>query len=208
AEEAGLTSILGELVLEMVAADAPPMRAASSGELFISVNVSAQQLRAPGFVASVLRARDALGEMALVLEITERQVVGDDPMVSSVIGQLEANGIRFALDDFGIGYSSIGYLQQLAVHVLKTDRLFSAHIDTDPRSMKLLVSMVEMGRALGLDVVIEGIERAAQVDELRRHVTFSDNLFFQGYLLAVPATVDETVRQLESAEKQPVLRAV
>ncbi|CAN5540040.1 hypothetical protein BH18ACT8_BH18ACT8_02320 [soil metagenome] len=208
AEEAGLTSILGELVLEMVAADAPAMRAAFSGELFISVNVSAQQLLAPGFVASVLRARDALGELALVLEITERQVVGDDPMVSSVIGQLEANGIRFALDDFGIGYSSIGYLQQLAVHVLKTDRLFSAHIDTDPRSMKLLVSMVEMGRALGLDVVIEGIERAAQVDELRRHVTFSDNLFFQGYLLAVPANVDETVRQLESAEKQPVLRAV
>lgn len=208
AEEAGLVIMLGDLVLELVAEDASVLRAAAAGPLSVGVNVSAQQLRAPDFVASVLRARDALEGLTLVLEITERQVVGDDPVVSSVIGQLEANGVRFALDDFGIGYSSIGYLQQLAVEVLKTDRVFSAHVDTDPRSMKLLVSMVEMARALGLDVVIEGIERASQVEALRRHVTFSDNLYLQGYLLSRPAPLNDIVKQLRAIELPTVLRAV
>ncbi len=207
AEETGLIDMLGELVLEMVAEDAPVLRDASHGDLSLGVNVSAQQLRAPGFVESVLRARDALDGLTLVLEITERQVIGDDPLVLSVIGKLEANGVTFALDDFGIGYSSIGYLQQLAVKVLKTDRLFSAKIDTDVRSAKLLVSMVEMGQALGLDVVIEGIERQTQVEVLRQHVAFGDQLYLQGYLLSRPAPLAEIAAQVRTS-CIPVLRAV
>ena len=207
AEESGLIDILGDFVLELVAADAPALHAASGGALSIGVNVSAQQLRGPGFVASVLRARDALNGLKLVLEITERQVIGDDPLVLSVIAQLEASGVVFGLDDFGIGYSSIGYLQQLAVQILKTDRAFSATIDTDPRSIKLLVAMVEMARALGLDVVIEGIERESQLQVLRHHVGFADNLYLQGYLLAQPAPLAEIIHTVR-ASQSPVLRAV
>jgi len=207
AEESGLADMLGEHVLELVAADAPELHAASGGELSIGVNVSAQQLRAPGFVPSVLRTRDALDGLTLVLEITERQVIGDDPLVRSVIRELEANGVKFALDDFGIGYSSIGYLQQLGVQVLKTDRLFSAGIDTDLRSIRLLVSMIEMGRALGLEVVVEGIERESQVDVLRHTVGFADNLYLQGYLFSQPVALSEVVRAVR--ECQPLeLRAV
>jgi diguanylate cyclase (GGDEF)-like protein len=207
AEESGLIDMLGDHVLELVAADAPALYTASGGELSIGVNVSAQQLRAPGFVASVLQARDALDGLTLVLEITERQVLGDDPLVLSVIAKLEASGVMFALDDFGIGYSSIGYLQQLAVQVLKTDRVFSASIDTDPRSIKLLLAMVEMARALGLDVVIEGIERESQLEVLRHHVGFADNLYLQGYLLAQPAPLAEIAHAVR-ASRSPALRAV
>ena len=207
AEETGLINLLGDLVLEMVAEDAPVLRAASGGELSLSVNVSAQQLRSPSFVASVLRTRDALNGLSLVLEITERQVIGDDPMVLAVIAELESNGILFALDDFGIGYSSIGYLQQLAVQILKTDLVFSADIDVDLRSIKLLVSMVEMARALGLDVVIEGIERDSQVDILRQYVGFGDHLFLQGNLMSPPEPLGQVAAALQAA-RHPALRAV
>jgi len=208
AEESGLIDVLGEHVLELVAADAPELHAASGGQLTIGVNVSAQQLRAASFLPSVLSARDALDGLTLLLEITERQVVGDDPMVRSAIRELEAaSGVTFGLDDFGIGYSSIGYLQQLGVQVLKIDRLFCSRIDVDLRSIRLLVSMVEMARALGLDVVIEGIERESQLEVLRHHIGFADNLFLQGYLLSRPVPLEEIARTVQDCQP-PVLRAV
>ncbi|HYJ68507.1 MAG TPA: EAL domain-containing protein [Nocardioidaceae bacterium] len=196
AEEAGLIRMLGELVMQQVASDAPMLQEASGGDLAVCVNISAQQLRAPDFVATVQATQESLGSLELLLELTERHLVGDDPQVLSVMSQLEASGVRLALDDFGIGFSSIGYLEQLAVGVLKTDRLFSARIDSDPRSLRLLGSMVSMGQALGLSVVIEGIERESQLETLRAHIPFGEKLSLQGYLMGRPAPVAEVAEQL------------
>jgi diguanylate cyclase (GGDEF)-like protein len=203
AEEAGLIRMLGDLVMQQVAADAPLLRDAAGGDLTVSVNISAQQLRAPDFVSTVQKTQEALGSLELLLELTERHLVGDDSHVLAVMSQLEASGVRLALDDFGIGFSSIGYLEQLAVGVLKTDRLFSARIDSDPRSLRLLASMINMGQALGLSVVIEGIERESQLETLRSQVPFGPKLSLQGYLMGRPGPVGQIVEQIRMA--QPVL---
>jgi diguanylate cyclase (GGDEF)-like protein len=206
AEEAGLIRMLGDLVMQQVAADAPILHEASGGDLTVSLNISAQQLRAPDFVASVQATQKALQPLELLLELTERHLVGDDPQVLAVMAQVEASGIRLALDDFGIGFSSIGYLEQLAVGVLKTDRLFSARIDSDPRSLRLLVSMINMGQALGLSIVIEGIERESQLETLRAHVPFGERLGLQGYLVGRPAPVERIAEQIRAA--QPLLTPI
>ena len=77
---------------------------------------------------------------------------------------LADRGVPFAIDDFGIGFSSIGYLQDMPVQIIKTDLSFSEGIDRDERSCALLCSITMMGQALGLDVVVEGIERPSQLD--------------------------------------------
>lgn len=121
----------GELVLDLVAADATRLQAAVDWPLSIGVNVSALQLHAPNFVAAVRRTRTAMEPVVLVLELTERQVVGDDVAVGHALATLESDGIRLALDDFGVDFSSIGYLQTLAVQVLEIDRQFCVDIDSD-----------------------------------------------------------------------------
>ncbi|MGH3498502.1 MAG: putative bifunctional diguanylate cyclase/phosphodiesterase [Nocardioidaceae bacterium] len=208
AEETGLVCKLGDLVMDLVANDAPALRAAAGGELTIGINISAHQLRSSTFVDSVRRCRDALDGMVLVLELTERQVVFDDPLVLSVIAQLDSLGVRLSLDDFGVGFSSIGYLRQLAVHILKTDRVFAATIDTEPRALALLASMVDMGRALGLDVVVEGLERESQVTALTQVLRdLPDGLYLQGYLLGRPMPLAAMVTRLRRARARSRTRA-
>jgi EAL domain-containing protein (putative c-di-GMP-specific phosphodiesterase class I) len=104
-------------------------------------------------------------------------------------------GVPFAIDDFGIGFSSIGYLQHLPVKILKIDKSFSADIDEDERSCGLLRSIVMMGQALGLDVVAEGVERDSQVEHLREHVGAT---FAQGFLLHRPMPLSDVVDVLLS----------
>jgi EAL domain-containing protein (putative c-di-GMP-specific phosphodiesterase class I) len=103
--------------------------------------------------------------------------------------------VAFAIDDFGVGFSSIGYLQDMPIRIVKTDNSFSEAIDRDERSCALLSSIAMMGQALGLDVVVEGIERGTQLEHLRDHV---DAPYAQGYLLHRPmraSEVAEVIRQ-------------
>jgi len=187
AEDSGLVTALGDLMFDLVLADAPRLRDAAGATFEMGVNISAQQLRADNFVRRVTEVDERLGDVSLLLEVTERDIVPNDSTSLDTMSQLAARGIRFAVDDFGIGFSSIGYLGQLPVHVLKTDRSFSATIDEHERACKLLRSMVVMGEALGLDLVIEGVERPSQVDHLIRHVGAPTA---QGYLLHRPMNAD------------------
>jgi diguanylate cyclase (GGDEF)-like protein len=193
AEESGLVVSLGEVVLDLVTADAPALREAAAQRLTLGVNISSQQMRSQPFVEKVLSTLGQIGDLELLLEVTERDFVPNDASALDVMGRLADAGVRFAVDDFGIGFSSIGYLQQLPVHVLKTDRSFSVAIDRDERACRLLRSMVVMGEALGLDVVVEGVERPAQLDHLERHV-FAP--LAQGYLLHRPMSLPQVLSLL------------
>jgi diguanylate cyclase (GGDEF)-like protein len=183
AEETGLVVALGDVVLGHAARDAPAIQEAAGGDINVSVNISAKQLREPDFVDKVERALNQMGGGGLVLEITEREQVGNDPASLEAMRHLAARGVPFAIDDFGIGFSSIGYLQDMPVHIIKTDLSFSAAIDRDERSCALLCSITMMGQALGLDVVVEGIERSSQLDHLVSHVHAP---YAQGYLMHRP----------------------
>jgi diguanylate cyclase (GGDEF)-like protein len=193
AEETGLVVPLGEHVLNLVARDAQAISEAPGlrgGRLDMAVNISAQQLTSPAFVEKVHAVTESLHGLDLVLEVTERDVVREDSLSLEAMNRLVEAGVRFAVDDFGVGFSSIGYLQHLPVQILKTDRTFADSIDSSERSAELLRSMLLMGQALGLDVVVEGVERQEQLDLLRR---MRYDVCAQGYLLGRPMTLDRVI---------------
>jgi len=201
AEETGLVVALGDVVLDQAARDAAVIKdAAGTGDINVSVNISAKQLREPDFVAKVERAVEQMDGANLVLEITERDGIGNDPASMSAMTTLAERGVPFAIDDFGVGFSSIGYLQDMPVQIIKTDLSFSESIDRDERSCALLCSITMMGQALGLDVVVEGIERASQLDHLREHVHAP---FAQGYLMYRPMPLDQLVKVIRENRSLP-----
>jgi len=188
AEESGLVVALDELVLDIVTADAPRLRAAAGKTISIGVNVSAKHLQAEGFVSRIESARRRMGDVHFILEVTEREIVNPDSSTMTTMAALAAADVRFAIDDFGVGFSSIGYLQRLPVRIIKVDMSFIQQIDQDARACALVRSIVVMSDALGLDLVMEGIERETQLTHLLTH---TGARMGQGYLFARPMTVTD-----------------
>jgi len=193
AEESGLIVEIGERVLAQVIADAPILVAAAGGPLSLGVNMSAHQLREPSFLEQVRAAVTALGESQLVLEMTETVVVQEDEESGDALRLLRAAGAMLAIDDFGVGFSSIGYLQHLPVGMIKIDRTFTRDIDSDSRAAALVEAILLMGSALELQVVAEGIERPSQVKRLRG----SGCTVGQGFLYGRPQPLADVVARLE-----------
>jgi diguanylate cyclase (GGDEF)-like protein len=194
AEDTGLVVALGESVLATVARDAAAIREAADGPISVSVNASVRQLREPAFVAIVERTVRDMERTGLVLELTERQGIGNEPGVLDAMRAISAMGVRFAIDDFGVGFSSISYLQDLPAHIIKVDATLSQHIDRDDRACAVLRAITAMGEAMGLDVVIEGVERESQFALVRDDVHAP---YAQGYLMHRPmplAALLQTVR--------------
>ncbi len=195
AEDTGLVVPLGESVLMTVARDAHSLREAAGGPISISVNISVRQLREPEFVATVARAVHEMERTSLILEITERQGIGDDPDVLDAMRTISAMGVRFAIDDFGVGFSSISYLQDLPAHIIKADATLSQNIDRDDRACAVLRAIAVMGEALGLDVVVEGIERDSQLVLVRDDVHAP---YAQGFLMHRPMPIDKLLAVVHS----------
>ena len=174
AEESGLIVPIGRWVLQEACFYAARLRGLLGRDLGISVNVSARQLQHPEFLEHVDRARERadLPAHLLTLELTESVLVASGERAEQQLGALKARGVRLALDDFGTGYASLAYLQRLPVDVVKIDRSFTARIDSGEEDLALLEGIVGLGKALGLELVAEGIERDAQqgiVHELGCH---------------------------------------
>jgi diguanylate cyclase (GGDEF)-like protein len=205
AEETGLVVALGDVVLAQAARDAGPLFEAAGRDFNISVNISAKQMREPDFVEKIEAAVATMGGSGLILEITERDGVGNDAASLSAMHTLSSRGVPFAIDDFGIGFSSIGYLQDMPVEIIKADASFSESIDRDERSCALLCSITMMGQALGLDVVVEGIERASQLEHLREHVHAP---YAQGYLMYRPMPLEQLLGVLRENRTLPDVREV
>lgn len=199
AEDTGLVVGLGESILEIVKRDACALREAAGGPISISVNVSVHQLREPAFVASIESVLKAMGGTSLILEITERQGIGDDRAVLDAMRTMAAMGVRFAIDDFGVGFSSISYLQDLPAHIIKTDATLSQNIDRDERSCAVLRAIAVMGEALGLDVVVEGIERDSQLALVRDDVKAP---YAQGFLMHRPMPLEQVLDVVQSNRAQ------
>lgn len=193
AEESGIIVALGDLVFDLVAEDAGALAEAAGRPLAVHVNVSAQQLRGPRLVDQVRRVQEQAGDVDLILELTERDFVGDDTEAVDTMMMLAANGVRFAIDDFGVGFSSIGYLQRLPVAMLKIDRSFVDKVTDSAEACSLVRLMTLMGHGLGIDVVVEGIERADQLEHLVEHDGVSAG---QGWLLGRPLPLRQAVARL------------
>ncbi|MFP5334755.1 MAG: putative bifunctional diguanylate cyclase/phosphodiesterase [Actinomycetes bacterium] len=162
AESAGLMAQLGTVVLRRALAVASASGATAAG-INVAVNVSALQLRAPGFtamVADVLHAH-ATPPDRCVLEVTESSFVGERDAAVATLHDLADLGVVLAVDDFGTGYSSLSYLDRLPFHVVKVDRSLTRRL-AEPRTTAVAGAVVRLARELGMDVVLEGIETTAQ----------------------------------------------
>lgn len=135
----------------------------------LALNISPLQFIHPDFVADVRSALAAAGAPAeaLILEITEGLLLRDISQVIAKLGELAAAGVRFSIDDFGTGFSSLSYLHQLPLHEIKIDRSFINGLPADQANVGIVQSILAMGRHLGLNVVAEGVETQAQSDYLR-----------------------------------------
>jgi diguanylate cyclase (GGDEF)-like protein len=192
AEETGLIRPLGRYVLRQATAQARAWRERGIN-VNIAVNVSGQQLGDPGFVEAVTRAVAALGEdHVLVLELTESSLIGSAHDVE-VLHELRRRGCRIAIDDFGTGFSSLAYLTQLPIDILKLAAPFVDGVDQGGDNLSVAQAVLSLGESLGYLVVAEGIERAAESDTLRR----LGCQLGQGYLFARPASPDDLEPYLE-----------
>jgi diguanylate cyclase (GGDEF)-like protein len=196
AEKSGLIHELTGWVLRSAASTAAGWRAQGWQRACVAVNVSPPQFFESDFVEQVARTLEATGlpPSALELEITETVVQTGSATIES-LHQLRALGVSIALDDFGIGYSSLTSLEQLPITRVKLDRLLVAGVDTNPRSAAIVRSIVALCHGLGLQVVAEGVERAAQLEFLAQ----CGPLGVQGFLLAHPVEAVAAATEAQAA---------
>ena len=193
AEDAGLMDQLGAFVLRRALDDAKRWPG-----LYVTVNLSPVQVRDRRFVDLV---RDVLAETKtdparVVLEITEGVLI-DDPLTAKArLEDLRRLGVQLALDDFGAGYSSLSYLQQLPFDKLKIDRGFVAALDHSANTGVIIQAIVTLGRALGMSVLIEGVE----TEEQRVLLRLAGCNEMQGFLFAKPAPAEEIDRLLAAGD--------
>jgi EAL domain-containing protein (putative c-di-GMP-specific phosphodiesterase class I) len=195
AEEAGLIHAVGDWVLREAC------KAAVRWPLHhVAVNVSAVQFRSQPFAARVLEIvrESGMQPNRLELEVTESVLLDSDELTTRTLGALRAAGIRIALDDFGIGYSSLTYLRKYPVDKIKIDRSFVQNLGADVASDAIVEAMVSLARALGVDVTAEGVETAQQRDALIRIGV--DEL--QGFLLSPSVSQAGIDRLLAVVERQ------
>ncbi|MFF0474872.1 aminotransferase class I/II-fold pyridoxal phosphate-dependent enzyme [Streptomyces sp. NPDC004284] len=192
AEESGHIMPLGAWVLEHAALDIARWQRAHprSSPLHANVNVSARQFRDLGFVDEVRRAlhSSGLSPGSLVLELTETVLMRKDAQIRNTMAALKDLGVDIAIDDFGTGFSSLSYLREFPIDVLKVDKSFIDDITTDPQQVALVEGIVRIADVLGLQVVAEGIEH----EEQRALLADMGCRYGQGYLFARPMTAHQT----------------
>jgi diguanylate cyclase (GGDEF)-like protein len=210
AEETGLIIGLGAWVLRTAVGDVADWqrRGIVCEDFRLSINVSARQLADPGLAGTVAEAltRWALPAGNLILEITETAVMADPSAAGQMLERLDALGVQLALDDFGVGHSSLGQLARaLPISMLKLDRSFVAGM-TDERDRGIVQAAAALSDALDLDSVAEGVETSQQAGALAE-MGFH---YAQGFHFGRPADRDSTARllragsaaELETADNQ------
>jgi diguanylate cyclase (GGDEF)-like protein len=181
AEESGLISDISRWVLATAAAECRNW----PGEISVSVNVSARDFRNADVAAMVndALATSGLEPSRLEIEVTETALIEERDAATSILSKLARQGVGIALDDFGTGYSSLSYLHALPFSKLKIDRSFVMDITSNPRSLKLLSNVAQLGKDINLKVTAEGVETEEQLALISQHTKVDQ---IQGYLFGVP----------------------
>jgi diguanylate cyclase (GGDEF)-like protein len=169
AEQSGLIETIGPAVVRAACKDAMRWRREGAGELFVSVNVSARQLRSGDFHDQVTAAlaESGLPPYLMHIELTETAVLGDEEQARQILSSLRDLGIKVWLDDFGTGFSGLSHLRRVPVDGVKIDRSFIADVLRDPDDLALTTAIIAMAHSLGMTVVAEGVEKEGQCDLLR-----------------------------------------
>ncbi|MDX2299349.1 MAG: EAL domain-containing protein [Xanthomonadaceae bacterium] len=204
AEQCGLITPIGAYALEQACRDTMAIAAAcpSAANLFVSVNVSARQLRSGDLVEVVSHAiaRTGLPASRLRVELTETALLGDEVLAGALLSRLRGIGVRVWLDDFGTGFSGLSHLRRVPVDGVKIDRSFVADLLDDPDDLALTTAIIALAHSLGIGVVAEGVEDVEQLRVLARHGCD----LAQGFLVARPMPASVLI---DWVQRRPVLVA-
>jgi EAL domain-containing protein (putative c-di-GMP-specific phosphodiesterase class I) len=189
AESAGLMPLLTGVVLDKALQQVAAWHAEGTS-LTVAVNLSVTNLLDPEFPGRVIAALAArrLPPGTLEFELTEDLFMADPARARDAVAALLGAGVGLVIDDYGTGYSSLGYLRDLQdIRGLKLDRSFVAHLDTEPRSAAIVESTINLAHSLGMHVVAEGVETL----QVRDRLVELGCEFAQGYLFARPLPAGE-----------------
>lgn len=168
AEESGLILSLGEWVMRTACAQNKLWQDAGLSPMRLSVNFSARQFQQPTFIADVAQIlkETNLDPRWLELELTESSIMRDPEEAIEKLHELKLMGIKVAVDDFGTGYSSLNYLKRFPIDTLKIDKTFVADVCKDPHDTAIVRAIINLGHALDLTVIAEGVETKEQLQYL------------------------------------------
>ena len=191
AEESGLIISLGDWVLRTACAQNKAWQDAGLAPLRLSVNFSARQFQQPTFITDVahILKETNLDPRWLELELTESSIMKDPEAAIEKLHELKMMGIKVAVDDFGTGYSSLNYLKRFPIDTLKIDKTFVSDVCKDPHDTAIVRAIINLGHALDLTVIAEGVETKEQL----QYLSALECDVVQGFLFskALPATVFE-----------------
>ena len=200
AEESGLIIKIGNWVLKTACKQNRAWQLAGFPPIYVTVNISGMQFKQKNFAESIAQTLldTDLEPQYLELELTESILMEPTDTTFDTLNELKATGVRLAIDDFGRGYSSLGYLKRLPIDTLKIDRSFVRDIVSNSDDRAIIKAVISLARTLNLRVIAEGVETHEQLTYLREQG--SDGI--QGFLLGKPMTPD-SFRQLLKQENQP-----
>jgi diguanylate cyclase (GGDEF)-like protein/PAS domain S-box-containing protein len=202
AEETGLIVPIGRWVLNTACAQAVAWQRQGLPRMRMAVNLSARQFADDNLIDDIkaaLQATDIAPDL-LELELTESMVIQNAERAGKVLAEIKRLGVRLAIDDFGVGYSSLSHLKRFPIDTLKVDRSFIRDIPQDPEDKAITEAIIAMGKSLNLTVVAEGVETLEQQDFLREHAC--DEM--QGFYFSKPIPPEQFAellrRRVESAK--------
>ncbi len=200
AEECGLINQLGMLLLDRAMAELSPYPS-----IGLSINVSPTQLVNRRLARQIreLAALHNFGLARLEIEVTESLLIKQPDVAKAVIRELRDNGIRIALDDFGAGYASLGYLRQFQFDVIKLDRSLTRRIATDVNVQNMVQGTIMIARALSAEVVAEGVENEPEARLL--HLAGCTHL--QGFYFGRPQALSDILLQQRGSQHKPLPRS-
>ena len=191
-EEMGISDVLFEAILRNVCGTVASWRADSDWDIPVSVNLSAHQLRNSKLVELIqsILQQNKVEQKLINLELTETVLLEDLTIARPVLKDLAKYGVGIHIDDFGTGYSSLSYLAELPVQTIKIDQSFIERLTESETNVRVVQAVIALGKAMGLDVIAEGVETEQQMEMVQ---TFGCDLA-QGFLIAKPMP-DEDFRK-------------
>ncbi len=203
AEKHNLIQEIGDWVLKNACIQYKRLSDIYNIPLYVSVNFSAKQLLSNTIVGRInqMLKNMKISPDCLQLELTETTFLASDPQVSQNLRTLQKMGVQIAIDDFGIGFASLVYLQKVPASTIKIDKSFIQRLENSPQDQDLVRSIIEMGKNLNKNIIAEGVEKIEQAQFLRS----LNCTKFQGYLFSKPLAIEdfEVLLQQRSDGKFP-----